>query len=42
MADLEGLYKGPEQDSYGVALPQQFDQSGSPEQLQETHIECVY
>lgn len=42
MADLKGLYEGPEQDSYCVALPQQLDQPGSPEQLQETHIERVY
>lgn len=38
---LEGLNEGPQQDSDGVALPQQFDQTSSSEQLQETHVERI-
>ena len=41
MPDLEGLDKGPQQDSYGVTLSQQLDQSGCSEQLQETHVDGI-
>lgn len=40
-SDLEWLHKGPEQNANGVALPQQLDQPGSSEKLQETHIDGV-
>lgn len=40
--DLEGLHKGPEQDADSVALPQQLDQPGCSEKLQETHVDGVH
>lgn len=40
--DLEGLHKGPQQDADGVALPQQLDQPGRSEKLQETHVDGVH
>jgi hypothetical protein len=39
---LEWLYKGPEQDADGVTLSEEFDESGSAEQTQESHIEEVF
>ena len=39
--DLEGLHEGPEKDSDGVALPQQLDESGGSEELQEAHVDGV-
>ena len=38
---FEGLYKGPEQNSYRVALPQQLDQPGRAEQPQEADVDEV-
>lgn len=38
---FEGLYKGPEQNSYSVALPEQFDQPGGAEQPEETDVDKV-
>lgn len=40
--DLERLDKGPEQDSDCVALSQELDQPGSPEESQESHIDKVF
>ena len=39
---LEALHEGPEQDAYGVALPQQLYQPRRAEQTQETHVEEVF
>lgn len=36
---LKRLDKGPEQDTDGVALPQELDESGSSEQPQETKVD---
>lgn len=38
---FEGLHEGPQKDPDGVTLSQQFDQTSSPEQFQETHVECI-
>lgn len=37
--NLKRLDKGPEQDTDGVALPQELDESGSSEQPQETEVD---
>lgn len=42
MSDLKRLYKGPQQDAYGVTLSQQLDQPGCAEKLQETHVDGVH
>lgn len=42
MSDLEGLHKGPQQNTDGVTLPQQLDQPGCSEKLQETHVDGVH
>ena len=42
MAHFEWLYKCPEKDSDGVALPQQFDKSGSSKQAKKTNIDEVF
>lgn len=36
---LEGLNKGPQQDTDGVALPQQLDETSRSEQPQETQVD---
>ena len=38
---LEGLHKGPEKDPDGVALPQELDEPGGSEELQEAHVDAV-
>lgn len=40
--DLERLYEGPQQDTDGVALPQQLDQASRSEKLQEAHVDGVH
>lgn len=40
-AYLEGLDESPEEDSDGVALPQELNEPGCTKQLQETHIKRV-
>lgn len=42
LSHLEGLYKGPQQNTYCIALPQQLDQPGCSEKLQETHVDGVH
>lgn len=42
MSDLEGLYKGPQQNTDGVTLSKQLDQPGCSEKLQETHVDGVH
>ena len=36
---LKGLYKGPQQDPDGVALPQQLDETSRPEQPEEAQVD---
>lgn len=38
---LEGLDEGPQKNADGVTLSEQFDQTSSSEQLQETHVERI-
>lgn len=40
--DLERLYESPQQDTDGVALPQQLDQASGAEKLQEAHVDGVH
>ena len=42
MSDLERLHEGPQQYADGVTLPQQLDQPGRSEKLQETHVDGVH
>lgn len=42
MSDLERLHEGPQQYTDGVTLPQQLDQPGRSEKLQETHVDGVH
>ena len=42
MSDLERLHEGPQQYTDSVALPQQLDQPGRSEKLQETHVDGVH
>lgn len=39
---FEGLHKGPQKNPDGVTLSQQFDQTSSSKQLQETHVERTH
>lgn len=36
------MYEGPQQDTDGVALPQQLDQASRSEKLQEAHVDGVH
>src|SRR4029434_3315622 len=36
---LKGLHKGPEQDADGVALPEQLDETGRPEEPQKAQVQ---
>lgn len=38
---LEGLHEGPQENPDGVTLPQQFDQTGSSEKFQKTHVDRI-
>jgi hypothetical protein len=40
--DLKRLNKGPEQNSNGVALTQELDETGSPEQSQESNVDEIF
>lgn len=40
-AHLEGLHKGPEKDSDGVTLSEEFDEPGSSEEAEKTQVDEV-
>ncbi len=40
--DLEGLHESPEQDPDGVALSQQLDEPGGPEETQKADVDEVF
>lgn len=40
-AHLEGLHKGPEEDSDGVTLSEEFDEPGSSEEAEKTQVDEV-
>lgn len=42
MSDLEGLDKGPEQNTDGVALTQKFNQPSCPEKLDSESYCLIY